>query len=435
MHLMTRTVIDSTENGVLDAGDRAKRTALRRMKALASALLIAMLLVFAISATWRAALPWLNWVHAFAEAAAIGALADWFAVTALFRHPLGLPIPHTAIIPRNKNDIGVSIGQFVERNFLTPGNVLRKLKRYNFTFAGGEWLTNREFSEDLSRGVCALIPQILEAYENEDAQRFLDRTIQAQMERLDVARIAAELLDALTTDNRHQSLLDHGLRVMQAWLTENRGLIEAKFSEASKYTPGFFDKYVVGRFVEGIVLLLKDITEDPRHEVRIRFDKATGELIQALRNSPDYSRRGEVLKQDLLALLRSDERYCGLWINLKTRTLNDLASDHSCLREHIAAAVVTVGEELRRDAELQQRLNNWILQAIEALMLRHGHQVSLLIADVVAQWDARQVSDKVELEIGKDLQFIRINGTLIGGTIGVALHAISLALGAITGFG
>src|SRR6202521_129644 len=286
MRLMTRTAIDSTENGVLDAGDRAKRTALRRMKALASALLIAMLLVFAISATWRAALPWLNWVHAFAEAAAIGALADWFAVTALFRHPLGLPIPHTAIIPRNKNDIGVSIGQFVERHFLTPGHVLGKLERYNFTFAGGEWLTNREFSNDLSHGVCALIPHILEGFENGDAQRFLDHTIQRQLRGLDVARIAGELLDALTTNNRHQSLLDRGLRVLQAWLIENRGLIEAKFSEASKYTPGFFDKYVVGRFVEGIVLLLQDITENPRHEVRIRFDKATGELIQALRSSP-----------------------------------------------------------------------------------------------------------------------------------------------------
>jgi uncharacterized membrane-anchored protein YjiN (DUF445 family) len=426
--LITRTAIDSTENGVLDASDDSKRNSLRRMKALASTLLGVMLLIFAISATWRAAFPWLNWVHAFAEAATIGALADWFAVTALFRHPLGLPIPHTAIIPRNKNDIGVSIGQFVERNFLTPGNVLRKLERYNFTLAGGEWLTDREFSEDLSRGVCALIPQILEAYRNEDAQHFLDRTIQAQLERLDVARIAAELLDALTTDNRHQSLLDRGLRVMQAWLTENRGLIEAKFSEASKYTPGFFDKYVVGRFVEGIELLLQDITENPRHEVRIRFDKATGELIEALRNSPDFSRRSEVLKRDLLALLRRDERYGGLWAKLKMRILNDLASDHSGIREHIAGALVTVGEELQRDAELQRRLNIWMLQTIEALMQRHGYQISLLIADVVAQWDARQVSDKIELEIGKDLQFIRVNGTLIGGTIGVALHTVSLAL-------
>jgi len=426
--LITRTAIDGNENGALDAGDDSKRNALRRMKALASALLGAMLLVFAISAAWRAALPWLNWVYAFAEAAAIGALADWFAVTALFRHPLGLPIPHTAIIPRNKNDIGVSIGQFVERNFLTPGNVLRKLERYNFTFAGGEWLTNREFSEDLSRGVCALISKILDAYEDEEAQRFLDHTIQAQLEKLDAARIAAEILDALTMDNRHQSLLDRGLRVMHAWLTENRRLIEAKFSEASKYTPGFFDKYVVGRFVDGIVLLLQEITENPRHEVRIRFDKATGELIQALRHSPDYSQRGEVLKRDLLALLRNDERYRGLWVKLKTRILNDLASDHSGLRRHIAGALVTVGEELQRDVALQKRLNIWILQAIEALMLRHGHQISLLIADVVVQWDAREVSDKVELEIGKDLQFIRVNGTIIGGTIGVALHAISLAL-------
>lgn len=135
-----------------------------------------------------------------------------------------------------------------------------------------------------------------------------------------------------------------------------------------------------------------------------------------------------MLKRDLLALLRNDERYRGLWVKLKTRILDDLASDHSGLRRHITGALVTVGEELQRDVALQKRLNIWILQAIEALMLRHGHQISLLIADVVVQWDAREVSDKVELEIGKDLQFIRVNGTIIGGTIGVALHTVSLAL-------
>jgi uncharacterized membrane-anchored protein YjiN (DUF445 family) len=135
-----------------------------------------------------------------------------------------------------------------------------------------------------------------------------------------------------------------------------------------------------------------------------------------------------VLKRDLLALLRNDERYRGLWVKLKTRILDDLASDHSGLRRHITGALVTVGEELQRDVALQKRLNIWILQAIEAFMLRHGHQISLLIADVVVQWDAREVSDKVELEIGKDLQFIRVNGTIIGGTIGVALHTVSLAL-------
>lgn len=420
--LTSRTATPQAPLGTMEAGSALKRIHLLRMKSIALALLIAMLILFAMSAVLREAHPWLRWVYAFAEAAAIGAIADWFAVTALFRHPLGLPIPHTAIIPRNKDEMGASLGDFVEHNFLTPDNVMRRLERRNFAHAGAHWLVNPENSEGLAKRICAMIPRALEALDDENVQRFLDQIIMAQLERLDVARIAGELLAALTAENRHQELLDLGLNALETWMRESRELIKAKFGEASKYTPGFFDKYVVSRFVEGITVLLHEIASDPDHEVRARFSKATAELIVKLNASPEFQQRGEALKRDLLAHLRRNERYRHLWAELRNRILADLASDHSIVGEHLSSALMTAGDALQRDAVLQQKLNGWILRVVERLMLEHRHQISLLIAGVVARWDAREVTQKVEMEIGKDLQFIRINGTIVGGMVGVLLY-------------
>ena len=409
----------SLADDALAAGKHAK---VRRTKWLASSMLLAMLGLLALSAAYRDAHPWLDWVHAFAEAAAVGAIADWFAVTALFRHPLGLPIPHTAIIPKNKDEIGTSLGQFVEHNFLTPDNVIRKLEQRNLARAGADWLAVPEHSEQVAKRVCAQIPLLLEKLEDKDLQRLLDRAITPQLERLDLARVAGEALDMLTADSRHQALLDQGLKALDVWLSDNRLLIQAKFSETSKYTPVVLDNYIANRFVDGVLSLLHEVAANPQHELRSRFDQATREFIGKLKTSPEYQQRGEAIKRDLLTHLRREQYYRELWAALKSRVLADLAGDRSVFREHVAAALMAVANALRDDAALQHKLNGWTLQALEGLMVRHRHQVSLLITDVVKSWDAREVSERVEMEIGKDLQFIRINGTVVGGMVGVLLH-------------
>ena len=412
----------SLADDALAAGKHAK---VRRTKWLASSMLLAMLGLLALSAAYSDAHPWLGWVHAFAEAAAVGAIADWFAVTALFRHPLGLPIPHTAIIPKNKDEIGTSLGQFVEHNFLTPDNVIRKLEQRNLARAGADWLAVPEHSEQVAKRVCAQIPLLLEKLEDKDLQRLLDRAITPQLERLDLARVAGEALDMLTADSRHQALLDQGLKALDVWLSDNRLLIQAKFSETSKYTPVVLDNYIANRFVDGVLSLLHEVAANPQHELRSRFDQATREFIGKLKTSPEYQERGEAIKRDLLTHLRREQYYRELWAALKSRVLADLAGDRSVFREHVAAALMAVANALRDDAALQHKLNGWTLQALEGLMVRHRHQVSLLITDVVKSWDAREVSERVEMEIGKDLQFIRINGTVVGGMVGVLLHGVA----------
>ena len=400
---------------------------MRRTRLIATALLVAMLALFALTATDRAASSWLGWVHAFAEAAAVGALADWFAVTALFRHPLGLPIPHTAIIPRNKDEIGRNLGEFVEQNFLTPENVIRKLEQRNLALAGAQWLKQPAHSQQIAARICAHVPRLIERFADADVQRALARVIEPQLDRLDLARIAGEVLDMVVGAGRHQSLLDQGLAALDGWLDANRALIKAKISEGSKYTLAMFDAYLANRLVDGVLALLHEVADDPQHEVRSRFHAATQAFIRELKTSAEYRERGEAFKRELFAHLRLESHWEQLAAELKRRLLADLAADHSLLREHIVAAVTAMAEEICEDPALQRKLNGWTLQALESLMLRHRQQVSLLIAEVVRSWDAREVTERIEMEIGRDLQFIRINGTLVGGSAGLLLHAATSA--------
>lgn len=402
-----------------------KYARLRYMQRLATSLLIAMLALLALSATFKTSHPWLQWVQAFAAAATVGAIADWFAVVALFHHPLGVPFPHTAIVPANKDRIGASLGRFIEHNFLTTENVIRKLEQRNLSSALADWLLRRANSENLAGRACALIPTMLNALGDEDVRRFVDRTITPQLRALDLASIASSILSVLTAGGRHQVVLGQVLKALEAWLTANRGTIKPKFAEASKYTPGFLDSYIVNRFVDGIIALLHEVTRNPEHEMRRRFDAATDEFIRNLNTSADFRDQAEVLKQELLAHLEREAYYQAVWRDIKERLLADLAGDHSLIRSQLTEAFVTLGSGLRDDRALQGKLNAWLLQAIEDMLVRHRHQVSTLITEVVRGWDTREVAEKMELEIGKDLQYIRISGTLVGGTVGLLLHAFT----------
>jgi uncharacterized membrane-anchored protein YjiN (DUF445 family) len=406
----------------------SKQAALYRMKVMAAALLAAMLITLVLATAFTPTYPALHWVRAFCEAAAVGAVADWFAVVALFRQPLGLPIPHTAIIPRNKNRIGESLGVFIQHNFLTPAHVVRKLKERNLAAALGRWLTVPVNSKSVAHSACALVPGMLNALRDDDVARLFDRAVFPGLERVDLAGAAGNLLDLLTAHGRSQELLERALMPIEDWIVAHRDFLLQKFGETSKYTPEFVDRYIVDRLVAGVVRLLHETAQDPQHELRLQFDLGLRNFIEKLKTSPEYKARAEELKRDLLARLQQQAVYRELWSALESRLWADLESEHSALREQATRFFVGMGESLLLDAPLRDKVNAWLIRTIEDLMLRHGHQVSLLIAEVVRDWDAEQVAEKIESEIGKDLQFIRINGTIVGGVAGVVLHALTGAL-------
>ena len=406
-----------------------KISQLRRMQRLASALLGVALVLLFLSSTYQATYPWLQWVRAFAEASAVGALADWFAVVALFRHPLGLPIPHTAIIPRKKDSIGETLGEFVEQNFLTPENILEQLARHNAAKAAAEWLVNPANGRAVAQAAGELLPGLFKAMEDEDLVGFLDSTLSPQLLRLDVSRLAGGFLEILTRGDRHQPLLDHALKALQGWLEANQGSIQAKFSEASRFTPALLDSYIVEKFLAGIFALIREVGEDPGHELRLQFDQAVKNLVQELKTSTQYQQTGRALLHDLLEHVRTENYYQWLWRDIRARIEADLQADHSIIREYVASAVLFFGKGLLEDPVVQHKLNAYWLDAVRHIVLRYRHSISGLITEVVKSWDAEEVGRKVELEIGKDLQYIRINGTLVGGAAGLLLHAAMLAIG------
>jgi len=406
--------------------DADKFQDLRRMQGIAFALLLTMAALLAVTTANIEAHPWTAWLKAFAEAAVVGAVADWFAVVALFRHPLGLPIAHTAIIPNNKDRIGESLGRFVEENFLTPENVMQRLARVNLARECGTWLAVSANSNRAAGGICAMVPRVLAMIDDKDVARFLTRTLLGELEKINLAPAAGEVLELVTSGEHYQALFDDALEGIERLITANQALILAKFGEASKYTPGFVDQYIVDRFVAGIVALLRDVIADPRHPLREQFADSTHKLIDDLKTSPEMHERGAAIKHHLLEQLRTKPYYAAIWNDIKHRILTDVASDRSRLRDTLSSLLNALGSGLAKDDVMQHKLNEWLLSALQTMMLAHRHQISLLITDVVKSWNARDVSEKIELEIGKDLQFIRLNGTLVGGCVGVLLHLVGI---------
>lgn len=409
-----------------DALAGLKRAGLRNMQRVSIALLGVMLVLLLISVHYQSAYPWLHWVRAAAEAAIVGAIADWYAVVALFRHPLGIPVPHTAIIPKKKDSIGESLGTFVEQNFLTPDNIVRKLGEHNAARAVAEWLAESRNSRTVAETLADLMPAAMNALADKDVRTLFDKTIASLLLQLDVARIAGRVLELLMEDNRHHPTLERVLTAMEEVLTQNEERIRVKFGEASRFTPGILDAYIVGKFVAGVVALLREVKANPDHELRREFDAAARKFIQDLKTSPEYRDKGRALMQDFIRQLTDDDYSARLWSELRRRIEDDLRKQDSVIKEQVAMALASLGNGVLADRTLQDKLNAWLPEAARGIVSRHGHQISSLISDVVKSWDADDVSRKLELEIGRDLQFIRINGTLVGGFVGIALHAIAV---------
>jgi uncharacterized membrane-anchored protein YjiN (DUF445 family) len=404
------------------AAANLKLVRLRRMRTTATCLLAAMIALLVASVAWQASYPWLAWVRAFAEAGTVGAIADWYAVVALFRHPLGVAMPHTAIIPKNQARIAESLGSFVEQNFLSADIVVGRLSEYNAARALATWLAERENSSAIADVVVESLPRLLERIDESDVEALFDRLLLPQLRTLDVSRVAGQVLGVLTEGKRHQPLLDRGLAAVESWLTANVDLIKAKFSEASRLTPAPLDAYIVNKFVEGIVALVHEVAANPDHELRRQFDSAVTALSVDLQTAAAYRRYGRLLLRDCIRHVKAGDYYRVLLDRVQARVAADVASDRSVAHDMIAGAMVSLGKTMASASAIQNKLNSWWLEIARMLVLRYRHQLSGLITDVVKGWDAQEVSGKFEAEIGRDLQFIRINGTFVGGLAGVLIH-------------
>ncbi|OGB23118.1 MAG: hypothetical protein A3I66_08910 [Burkholderiales bacterium RIFCSPLOWO2_02_FULL_57_36] len=408
--------------------EQEQQAQLTKMRRLATGLLVLMAVVFVGARLLQPTYGYMSFVGAFAEAAMVGALADWFAVTALFRRPLGLPIPHTAIIPNNKDRIGDSVGNFLEHNFMTPEVLGEELKQVDFAGAAAAWLVLPENSRAVSAQMVSGIPALFRMFEDRDVVSFMQTAITGALKNMKFAPLAAEILSVLMTDRRHQLLFDHFLRLATKSLEQNKPLIRQKIHERSpRWIPKIVDEKFFVNLVDELRSILNEMKEE-NSEWRNRFELSAQELIEKLRTSPEYEEKISTAVNEILAHPLFRDYADHVWHDARQRLIADATSDNSQAVARLDMAIHTFSEALMQDAVVQEKLNRWIREfATEAISSRR-EGIADLFRRVIRKWDAETVSRKFELYVGKDLQYIRINGTLVGGLVGLVLHSFSLAL-------
>jgi uncharacterized membrane-anchored protein YjiN (DUF445 family) len=399
--------------------------ALRRMKVVATSLLAAAAVVY-IVARANEGPAWLGYVQAFAEAAMVGALADWFAVTALFRHPLGLPIPHTAIIPRRKDQIGRSLGEFVQENFLTKEVLAERLHSAQVGRRLGLWLREPENAERASDVIVDALRGTIEVLDDRDVQDAIGGLVERRLEATPVAPLVGRAIDVAVEGGHHQRLLDAALNGLSAFLEENRAAFRSRLDQESPWwVPEPVDDRIFKKIFTGVQRFLADVAANPQHEVRSSIDVRIRRFAERLRTDPVMLAKGEEVKRDLLAHRDVQLWLQSLWGELKQALLDAAGDPESELRRRLTIGLARAGERMVIDRELQAKLDGWVERLAGYVVDNYRGEAAALISSTVERWDSAETSRRLELQVGRDLQFIRINGTVVGGLAGLVIHAIS----------
>lgn len=411
-----------------DAAERQRQ--LDRMKRRATGLLVVMAAVFVAAHVLEADHPWLGYVRATAEAAMVGGVADWFAITALFRRPLNLPIPHTAIIPTRKDRIGRTLGNFVQHNFLTAQVLGAKLRAVGPSRRAAEWLRRPENSRAIARHVASALRSATDVVKDEDVHALLERSVIEPLRQRPIAPLLARGLTVLTANDRHQQLLDRVIAGLARLIEENESLIRARIHQESPWwVPGFVDDRVHAKVVAGIERTLLEVSTDPSHPLRRQFDDLLSDWIVQLQESPAAMARADAVKRQIFDHPTSRQLSASLWGEVK-RMLDRRADPESTEPPGaLERGLITLADGALEDEALLAKLDGWIVAAVLRVVEQHRHEVGALIANTVSSWDPGETSRRLELVVGRDLQFVRINGTLVGGLVGLVLYAATHLFG------
>jgi uncharacterized membrane-anchored protein YjiN (DUF445 family) len=417
----------ATPDDVRRAGELA------RMRIVATGLLALMAAVFVAAclgrARWPAAAPALAYVRAFAEAGMVGACADWFAVTALFRRPFGLPIPHTAIIPRNKVRIGAALGGFIAENFLTEAVLQERLRQIEIARWGGAWLSRPETARRLARRAAMVLPDVLASAPPGMLGDLVGSAALAAARATPAAPVAAAVLESLASEGQAQALVERLIEGLGGYIADHRGLIHEKVAAQSpSWLPKWVDRKLADKVSDGLIETVQEM-RDPAHPWRQELRKDLESFIVRLRTDPELQARVEAMKQSLLAQPGLRAQSADLLGGLEGRIGAALAADRPELAVRLQTAIQAAGEWLANNTAAQAQLNVLGRNVAAQVIAPRRHDIGQFVANVVAGWDADKVADKLELQVGRDLQYIRINGTLVGGLVGLAIFAAARALG------
>ncbi|MBP6363449.1 MAG: DUF445 domain-containing protein [Novosphingobium sp.] len=398
------------------------------MRTFATALLVLMAAVFLTARQFSGLHPAVGYIIAFSEAAMVGGLADWFAVTALFRHPLGIPIPHTAIIPENKNRIADAMAQFLRDNFLIPPVVARRLRSMNLAAAAGEWLADpaKGGSSRLRDGAAELAAQVLESLDRDRLGNQVRGGLFRQIDKLEVSPLLGQMLNTTIADQRHMPVIDSLVRWAGLTLEDNEGLlremIHRRANAVLRWTG--LDETLANSVLDGLYKLLAEVIVDPQHPLRGKIEEGLAKLAQDLQNDPELRARVERMKGELVGNQAVSTWWQGVWERLRTGLLERLRRPAGEASSQLGEALQELGRHLRDDPALQHQINRFARRTLVGISVRYGDKIVQLVSETVKRWDGETISGRIEGAVGRDLQFIRVNGTLVGGLVGVVLHMI-----------
>ncbi|BBZ06152.1 membrane protein [Mycolicibacterium doricum] len=417
--------------GADSAADAERRRGLRRMKSVALAFLLSATVIFLLC-TWaqsQGAAPWVGYVRAAAEAGMVGALADWFAVTALFRHPLGIPIPHTAIIKRKKDQLGEGLGEFIRENFLSPENVETKLRDAEVAGRLGKWLAERSHAERVATEASNVLRVLVEMLRDEDVQQVLDRMIVKRIAEPQWGPPVGRVLSQLLHEGRQEALIQLLADRAFEWSLNAGEVIERVIERDSpQWSPRWVDHLVGDRIHRELMDFTDKVRRNPDHELRRSATKFLFEFADDLQSDEATIQRAENVKEQIMARDEVARAAETAWGAAKRIILESVDDPSSTLRARIADSVMRIGESLRDDAELRDKVDNWVIRGAQHVVGEYGAEITTIVTDTVERWDADEASSRIELHVGRDLQFIRINGTVVGSLAGLVIYSIAQLL-------
>ncbi len=427
----SRGSIAETLAGADPAADAERRRGLRRMKAVALGFLVGATVVF-LACTWaqsQGAAAWVGYVRAAAEAGMVGALADWFAVTALFRHPLGLPIPHTAIIKRKKDQLGEGLGTFVRENFMSPQVVETKLRDAQVAGRLGKWLSDRSHAERVAAEAATVLRVGVEMLRDEDVQHVLDRMIVKRVAEPKWGPPIGRVLATLLAEGRQEALLQLLCDRAFQWSLNAGEVIERVIERDSPtWSPRWVDHLVGDRIHRELVDFTDKVRRNPDHELRRSATRFLFEFADDLQHDDATIQRAENVKEQIMARDEVARAAETAWSAAKKIVLESVDDPSSALRTRIADSVMRIGESMRDDAELRDKVDNWIVRGAKHLVAQYGTEITAIITETIERWDAEEASRRIELHVGRDLQFIRINGTVVGALAGLVIYTVAQLL-------
>ncbi|MEE1928146.1 DUF445 domain-containing protein [Streptomyces sp. TRM 70351] len=418
--------------GAFTAADAEKQRGVRQMKAIATGALALAAVVYAL-ATWAehaGAGAWAGYVAAAAEAGMVGALADWFAVTALFKRPIGLPIPHTAIIRTKKDQLGQNLGDFVGDNFLSESVVRSRLRAVGIGSRLGGWLAEPEHADRVTAELAAAVRGALTVLRDADVQAVIGEAVNRRADAQEIAPGLGRMLERVVTGQGHRRAVDLVCTRAHDWLVEHReSVMDAVAGGAPGWTPRFVDQRIGERVYKELLRFTAEIRDMPDHPARGALDRFLGDFAADLQTDAETRARVERLKSEVLARDEVQELIGSAWSSVRAMIVAAAEDEHSELRLRVRASLLSLGRRLAADGRLQHKVDDWIEGAATYVITTYRNEITALITDTVAGWDADQTSRKIEANIGRDLQFIRINGTVVGALAGLAIHACTRLLG------